>query len=66
MFDFEFRPIHNFFRVTISSLKYMKNSHSDMISFHVNNNSPYKITLPLGLLGYCETTATISPTKEKA
>ena len=37
-----------------------------MISLHIYNNSPYKITLPLGLLGYCETNATISPTKEIA
>ena len=66
MSDLEFRPIHKFFRVTISSIKYMKNSNSDMISLDVNNNSPYKITLPLGLLGYCETNATISLTKEVA
>ena len=33
----------------------------------VYSNSPYKITLPLGLLGYCETNATTtSPTKEVA
>ena len=53
----------NFLRVPISSIKYMKESNTDMISLHINNNSPYKITLPLGLLGYCETNATISPTK---
>ena len=41
----------------------MKNSNSDIISLHVYNNSPYKITLLLGLLGYCETNATTSPTK---
>ena len=63
MSDLEFRPIHKFFRVTISSIKYMKNSNSDIISLHVYNNSPYKITLLLGLLGYCETNATTSPTK---
>ena len=66
MSDFEFRLIHKFSRVTISSIKYMKNSNSDMISLHVYNNSPYKKTLPLGFLGYCETNATISPTKEVA
>ena len=44
----------------------MKNSNSDIISLHVYNNSPYKITLPLRILGYCETSATISPTKEVA
>ena len=52
MSDLEFRSIHKCFRVTISSIKYMKDSSSDI-----------KI-LPLGLLGYCETNATISPTKE--
>ena len=64
--DFEFRPIHMFFRVTISSINYMQNSNSDFISLHVYNNSPHKITLPLGLLGFCETNATTSPTKEVA
>ena len=66
MSDLEFKPIHKFFRVTISSIKYMKNSNSDIISLQVYNNSPYKLTLPLGLLGYCETNATTSPTKEVA
>ena len=63
MSDLEFRPIHKFFRVTISSIKYRKHSNSDIISLHVNNSSPYQITLSLGLLGYCETNATTSPTK---
>ena len=35
-----------------------------MISLYIYNNSPYKITLPLGLLGYCETNATIPSTKK--
>ena len=30
------------------------------------HNTPYQVTLPLGLLGYCETNATISPVHEKA
>ena len=30
------------------------------------NNTPYQVTLPLGLLGYCETNATISPVHERA
>ena len=30
------------------------------------NNTPYQVTLPLRLLGYCETNATISPIKEVA
>ena len=44
----------------------MKHSNSDIISLHVYNNSPYQITLPLGLLGYFETSATTSPTNEVA
>ena len=63
MSDLEFRPIHKIFRVSISSIKYIKDS-NHMISLYIYNNSPYKITLPLGLLGDCETNATISPTKE--
>ena len=66
MSDLEFKPIHKFFRVTISSIKYMKNTSSDTISLHEYNNCPYKITLPLGLLGYCETNATKSQTLEIA
>ena len=66
MSDLEFRPIQKNFGVTISSIKYMKNSNSDIISLHVYNNSPYKITLPLGLLGYCENNTTFSPTEEVA
>ena len=59
MSDHKLRPIHK-------SIKYMKSSNSDVISLHVYNNSPYKLTLPLGLLGYCETNATTSLTKEVA
>ena len=44
----------------------MKHSNSDIISLHVYNNSPYQITLRLGLLGYCETNATTSPTNDVA
>ena len=44
----------------------MKGSSADMISPHIYNNFPYKITLPQGILGFCETNATISPTKEIA
>ena len=58
--------IHKFFRITISSTKYMKNSNSDIISLHVYNNSPYQLRLPLGLVGYCETNATTSSTNEVA
>ena len=66
MSDFEFRPIHKFFKITISSIKYEKDINSDIISLHVFNNTSNKITLPLGLLGYCETNATTSPVQEKA
>ena len=44
----------------------MKDSNSDRICLQIYNISPYKLTLPLGLLSYCETNATISPTKEIA
>ena len=66
MSDFEFKPIHKFFKITISSIKYSKNTNSDIISLHVFNNKPYQVTLPLGFLGYCETNATISPINEEA
>ena len=66
MSDLEFKLIHKFFRVTISSIKNTKNTNSDIISLHIYKNSPYKITVPLGLLGYCKTNATISPTLEVA
>ena len=44
----------------------MKNLNSDIISLHVYNNSPNKRILPRGLLAYCETKATTSPTEEIA
>ena len=40
MSDLELKPIHKFFRITISSIKYMKHSNSDIISLHVYKNSP--------------------------
>ena len=64
MSDFEFKPIHKFFKITFSSIKYLKNTNSDIISLHVYNNTPYQITLPLGILGYCETNAATSPINE--
>ena len=42
MSNLEFKPIHKFFRVTISSMKYTKSTNSDIISLHVYNNSQYK------------------------
>ena len=61
MSDLEFKTIHNFFRITSSSIKYMKDSNCDIISLHVYNNSPYQITLPLGLLGYVKQTLQFHP-----
>ena len=66
MSDFELRPIHKFFKITISSIKNAKNINSDIISLHIYNNTPNKQTLPLGLIGYCKTNATTSPVKETA
>ena len=66
MSGFEFKSIHKFFKITISSIKYSKNTNSDIISLLVYNNTPYQVTLPLGLLGYCKTNATISPINEVA
>ena len=54
MSDFEFKTIHKFLKITISSIKYLKITNSDIISLHVYNKTPYQITLPLGFLGYCE------------
>ena len=66
MSDFEFKPIHKFFKITFASIKHLKNENSDIISLHVYNITPYQITFPLGLLGYCETNATTSHLKEEA
>ena len=68
MSDLEIKPIHKFFSSlqSNSSIKYTKNINSDIISLHVNNYSPYKITLPLGFLGYCEINPTFFPTTEVA
>ena len=66
MSDFELKSIQKFFKITISSIKYLKNTNSDIISLHVFNNTPYQITFSLVLLGYCETNATTSPISEVA
>ena len=66
MSDLDFRPFRNFFELTISSIKYEKQSNNDIISLHVFNNSPYQITLSLALLGNCETNATTALTKKVA
>ena len=64
MSDFEFKPIHKTFKITISSKKYWKNTNSDIMPLHMYKKTPYQVTLPLGLLGYCETNASISPINE--
>ena len=66
MSELEFRPIHKIFRDTTASIKYAKITSSDTKAFHVYNNSPLKINLLLGLLGYFDTNATLYPTQEKA
>ena len=66
MSDIDLRPIHKFFRVTISSIKYAKNTNSDFINLLVYFISPYKITLHLNLLEFCETNATLHSFQEKA
>ena len=53
MSDHEFKPFHKNLRVTISSIKYSKGTNTDQIALHINYNSPYKITAPLGILEYC-------------
>ena len=47
MSDFEVKPIHKFFKITISSIKHLKNTNFDIVSLHVYNNTPYQITLLL-------------------
>ena len=66
MSDLEIKPILKFFRETISSTKFTKNTKSIIISLQVFNNYPYILTLILWFLGYCETKPTISPTLEIA
>ena len=39
MSDLDFKPIHKFFGGTVSSMKYTKNTNSDIILLHVYNNS---------------------------
>ena len=42
MSDFDFKPNHKFFKKTISSIKYLKNTNSDLILLHVYKNTPYQ------------------------
>ena len=60
MSDFEFKP-QIFQNHDLIYKIFLKNTNSDIISLHVYNNTPYQVILPLGLLGYCKTNATISP-----
>ena len=57
----EFKPIHKFVKVTISSINYAKNINIDTLAIHAYNNSPYKITRPLVLIRYFETKASFYP-----
>ena len=50
----------------ISSIKYAKDTKTDIIAIHANSSSPYKITLPVKILGYCETNARVHPTQRRA
>ena len=52
MSDLEFKPIHYCFRITISSIKYAKDTNSVVKSLHEYKNLPHKITIPLELLGH--------------
>ena len=55
MSDFEFKPIHKFFKITIyPKIFEKKNTNSDIVSLHVYNKTSYQVTLPLGLVGYCK------------
>ena len=54
MSDFEFKPVHKFFKITISSIKYLKNTNSDIISLNVYNNTPYQVTLPILLVTFSD------------
>ena len=58
MSGLEFKPIHKFFRATTSSIKHTKYTRLQQFT--------QKIKLLLGLLGYCETNATIYPAEERA
>ena len=44
MTDLEFKPIPKFFRGAISTIKIKKQTNLDIISLHIYNNSPYKVT----------------------
>ena len=64
MSDPEFKPIHTIHTSYYkSSIKYAKDTNTDIIYIHVYNNSLYKITL---LLGSCETNATFHPPEKRA
>ena len=41
-----FKPIHKFFKITISSKRYEKDINSDIVSLHVYKNTPNKKHYP--------------------
>ena len=49
----EIKQIHKFFKIKISTVKYAKDTNSDVLSLQLYKNSPYKITISLEILGYC-------------
>ena len=65
MSNIELRPIHKIFRITTSSIKYAKNTVTDIFKLHIYNVSPNKITLFLGTLAHCKTKARTHPTQEQ-
>ena len=66
MSDFEFKPIHKFFKITISSIKYLKNSNSDIISLHGIQQYTLPSNITFRTFRLLRTNATISPIHEKA
>ena len=66
MSDLDVKAVHKFSRVMISSIKYGVVTDTDITALHVYKKPPYKTTLPLEFLGYCERNATFHPTQERA
>ena len=49
----EFRPIHKYFRVTLSSVRYAKNTNSDTIA---STTCIYQFTIQNSPINICQTT----------
>ena len=65
MSDLEVRPIPKFLGITTSSIKYTKNTITHLVATQICNYSSYKITLPLRVLGFCETNAILYSTPQQ-